>query len=246
MMTKLNIIGLIPARGGSKRIPGKNIKPFCGKPLIAWTIEQAKRSRYISRVIVSTDNAEIADVAKKYGAEVPFMRPKELAEDLTPDLPVFQHLAEWLKENEGKTPDVVAHLRIVGPMRKSEDIDRGIELLLEHPEYDSSRAVISAPLHPLKTYRLEGDNLLPFVPESVSGFKEPFNLPVQSLPKAYAAVGYFSAIRSSTFIEGNSMTGKKILGYVVDAKYATDIDTPEEFDFAELRMKKMLARGEIK
>jgi len=236
----MKIYALIPARGGSKRIPHKNIKDFCGKPLIAWTIEEAKKSKLISRVIVSTDDPEIIEVAKRYGAEIPFLRPKEISADLTPDLPVFEHFLNWLKQGEGEIPDIVAHLRVTGPMRTSSDIDNGIELLVRNPSFDSVRAVIPAPLHPLKTYRLEGDNLLPFIPDNVSGLKEPFNLPVQALPKAYAAVGYFSAIRSGTILDKHSMTGEKILGYTVDPANATDIDTPIDFLVAESRMRERL------
>lgn len=106
------------------------------------------------------------------------------------------------------------------------------------------RAVISAPLHPLKTYRLEGDTLLPYIPDMVSGLHEPYNLPLQSLPKAYASAGYFSAIRSSTLLEQDSMTGAKILGYACDSANATDIDTPFDFAIAEARMKERLDRQE--
>lgn len=237
MDKQAGIIALIPARGGSKRIPRKNIVDVGGKPFIAWTIEAAKKSRFISRIIVSTDDLEIAEVAKKYGAEVPFMRPKEISEDLTPDLPVFEHLLKWCKEKEGTVLDIVAHLRVnTGLFRTSEDIDKGIELLLAHPEYDSVRALIPAPLHPLKTYRLEGNTLAPFVPQDVaqklSGVREPFNEPVQKLPKAYAAAGYFSAIRPRAILDGHSMTGKRVLGYMVPAKNALDIDEPEELAFA--------------
>lgn len=232
--------GIIIARGGSKRIPGKNVKMLCGKPLIAWTIEEAKKVPGMSRIIVSTDDEEIVRVSKEYGAEVPFMRPSELAQDSTPDLPVFLHVLEWLQENEGAIPDCVAHLRSTGPMRLAEDMERGIQLLAAHPEYDSVRAVIPSPLHPLKIYRLEGDTLLPYIPDNVSGLHEPYNLPVQSLPKAYASAGYFSAIRSSTLLEQNSMTGEKILGYVCSAENATDIDTPFDFLIAETRMKERI------
>jgi CMP-N,N'-diacetyllegionaminic acid synthase len=160
----METIGLLIARGGSKRIPGKNIKEFCGKPLIAWSIEEAKKSKYMKRIIVSTDDEEIARVAKEYGAEVPFMRPLELAQDLTPDLPVFEHALRWLEEHEGAMPELVGHLRGTGPMRTAEDMDKGIEMLINNPEYDSVRAVIPTPLHPMKTYKLEGDTLLPFIP----------------------------------------------------------------------------------
>ena len=240
-MTTPLIYGLILARGGSKRVPGKNIKDFCGKPLIAWTIEEAKKSRYLSRVIVSTDDPDIKNIARKYGAELPFERPKEISGDLSTDLECFEHFLNWCRQEEGKVPDIVGHLRVTGPLRQIADIDRGIDLLLSHPEYDSVRAVIEASLHPLKTYRLEGDRLLPFVPENLSQLREPYNAPVQSLPKAYAAAGYFSAIRSKTILGQKSMTGQKILGFVVAARYATDIDTPEDFTAAELRMKKELS-----
>lgn len=242
MKKRESIIALIPARGGSKRIPHKNMVEVGGKPLIAWTIEQAKKSRYLSRVIVSTDDAEIAEVARKYGAEVPFMRPDHIAGDLTPDLPVFEHALCWLQEKEGTVPEVVAHLRVnTGIFRTAEDMDQGIELLLVRPEYDSVRALIPASLHPLKTYRLDGIDLAPFVPrevaEKIFGLSEPFNEPVQKLPKAYAAAGYFSAIRSRAISEQHSMTGKKVLGYIVPAEHALDIDTPEELAYARFLMK---------
>jgi len=239
---KEKIYALIPARGGSKRIPRKNLVEVGGKPFIAWTIEAAKKSRYISRVIVSTDDKEIADVAKRYGAEVPFVRPKEIAGDLTPDLPVFEHFLEWLKKNKKEIPDIVAHLRVnTGLLRTAEDIDKGIELLLANKKDDSVRAMIPAPLHPLKTYRMNGELLESFVPRAIakklSGLDEPFNEPVQKLPKAYAAAGYFSAIRSDTILKKHSMTGKKIIGYEVPASHAMDIDTPEELEFARWKTR---------
>ena len=240
MNSSETVYALILARGGSKRIPGKNIKNFCGKPLIAWTIAQAQKSKYISRIIVSTDDAETALVAKKFGAEVPFMRPANIAGDLSTDLESFEHFLGWCRDHDGHMPDIVAHLRVTGPLRTTEDIDHGIELLLAHPEYDSVRAVVSAPVHPLKTYRLEGETLLPFIPESVSGMREPWDNPVQKLPKAYAAAGYFSAIRTKTISGLHSMSGKKVLGYVVNVDNATDIDTQSDLVFAEARMSERL------
>jgi N-acylneuraminate cytidylyltransferase len=238
----MEIVGIILARGGSKRITGKNIKNFCGKPLIAWTIEEALKSKFMKRVILSTDDPEIARIGKEYGAEVPFMRPAEIAQDLTPDLPTFEHVLRWMKEHEGKMPDIVGHLRVTGPMRLVEDMDKGIKLLIDNPDYDSVRAVVPTPLHPMKTYKLDGDTLLPFIPEEVYGIKEPYNAPVQALPKAYASAGYFSAIRSGTIIEKQSMTGPKLLGYVCDPKNATDIDTPFDWMIAEARMKERLGQ----
>jgi len=103
------VLAIIPARGGSKKIPKKNIKLLAGKPLIAYTIEESKKSKYISRIILSTDNEEIAIIGKKLGAEVPFLRPSELAEDNVTDLPVFQHCLNWLRENENYIPDIIVH-----------------------------------------------------------------------------------------------------------------------------------------
>jgi len=230
------VYALIPARGGSKRIPGKNIKMFCGKPLIVWTIEQALRSKLIDRVFVSTDDLKIARIAEKAGAEVPFIRPRNLSGDTTPDFPVFKHFLEWCGKFENVLPDIVAHLRVINPMRRVSDIDRGLKLLTEKPSYDSVRAVIPAPLHPLKTYALKGNSLVPFVPDGVFNIHEPYNEPVQKLPKAYTAAGYFSAIRAKTILKKHSMTGDKILGYTVEPDFVVDIDTLEDFKLAESRM----------
>ena len=122
MINDKKVLALALARGGSKGVPGKNIKDLAGKPLLAWVIEAAKKSKYVDRVILSTDYKNIAEVGKKYGAEVPFMRPAEIAEDSTPDTPVFEHALKWLKENEGYESDIIVHLRPTGPVT-SEEID---------------------------------------------------------------------------------------------------------------------------
>lgn len=236
----MNILALIPGRGGSKGVPRKNIKDMCGKPLLAWTIEEAKKSKHISRIVLSTDDEEIASVGKAWGAEVPFMRPEELAEDHTPDLPVFVHALEWLKEHEGYEPDLVLHLRINSPFRTAEDIDRGIELMQSNMHADAVRAVTKAPLHPLKSYRLEGNRLMPFVPEEVHGITEPFNLPWQALPKAYTTGGYLTVLKPATILEKRSMSGDHFLGFEVDPENVIDIDTPEQFELARMRMQRRL------
>ena len=135
------ILALVPARGGSKGIPRKNVLPVGGKPLIAHTIEQARASRLVTRTIVSTDDAEIAAVARAYNAEVPFMRPAEYAQDMSPDIDVFRHALEWLMEHEGYRPDLVVHLRPTGPVRRVAVIDRAITLMLEQRDADALRSV---------------------------------------------------------------------------------------------------------
>lgn len=239
--TKLNILAIIPVRGGSKGVPRKNIKPFCGKPLLAWAIDEARKSRFITRIIVSTDDDEIAAVARSCGLEVPFMRPSEFAQDSTPDLPVFEHALNWLKTHEGYEPDLVVHLRANSPLRVVEDIDEGIELAIERPDADCVRAVAKAPLHPLKAYRLDEDGTLgPFVPEDVFGIECPFDRPWQSLPKAFTTGGYLSVLRPNTILEKRTMSGDKMLGYEVDSSHVLDIDTPMQFAVAEYLMKQRL------
>ena len=133
-----NIVAIIPARGGSKGLPGKNIRLLDGKPLIAYSIEVAKRSKYITRVIVTTDNEEIAEVSKKYGAEVPFLRPFELAVDNSSTESALKHTVDWLEENEGYTSDIVVFMQLTDFFKSSEWIDETIKCLLEDPDLDSA------------------------------------------------------------------------------------------------------------
>lgn len=127
------ILGLIPARGGSKGLPGKNIKPMCGKPLVAWTIEKAKKSKYFDKVIVSTDDSQIADISKKYGAEIPFLRPAELAADHASSMDVIFHALDYFK-TKGVVFDAVALLEPTSPLREDKDIDQAIELLYSNED----------------------------------------------------------------------------------------------------------------
>lgn len=124
------ILALIPARGGSKGIPRKNIRLFAGYPLIAWSIAAAKQAELVTRIIVSTDNEEIAEVAREYGAETPFLRPPELAQDKTTDLPVFEHTLKWLEGVEGYRPDIIVQLRPTSPIRPKNMVDDAIRILL--------------------------------------------------------------------------------------------------------------------
>lgn len=235
------VYGIVTARGGSKSIPKKNIKEICGKPLIAWTVEAAKRAKNIDRLICSTDSEEIAEVARAYGAETPFIRPAEFAQDSTPDLPVFEHALAWFREHEGVVPDAVVHLRPTGPLRTTEDIEASINLLLAYPEADSVRCVTEAVLHPLKTYTLSGEYLAPFIPESVSGIPEAYNAPRQKLPKAYASVAYLSTIWSRTILEKHSICGTKMIGMIVPAENTPDINDAMDFEYARIALERRLS-----
>ena len=143
----MHVFGIIGARGGSKALPKKNIAPLGGKPLIAWTIEAAVRSRTITRTVVPTDDAEIAKAAERYGAEVPFRRPEELAEDATPGPAVVLHVVRWLDQHEGYRPDLVVYLQPTSPLRVPEDIDAAVALLVER-EADAVVGVCPVQRHP--------------------------------------------------------------------------------------------------
>ncbi|WP_322507464.1 acylneuraminate cytidylyltransferase [Anaerolinea sp.] len=226
------VLAIIPARGGSKGIPRKNIKPFAGHPLIAYSIAAGVQAESVTRVIVSTDDEEIAAVAREYGAEVPFLRPAELAQDQTLDLPVFQHALRWLEEQEGYRPEVVVQLRPTSPVRPPHLVDEAVRILLEHPEADSVRGVVPAGQNPHKMWRIDPQtgvmkNLL-----DVPGVEEPYNAPRQILPPVYWQTGHIDAIRPRV-IHAGSMSGKVILPVMVDPAYTVDIDTPKDWARSE-------------
>ncbi len=240
----MNILALIPARGGSKKVPGKNIRPLAGKPMIAYAVDEATRSRHITRVIVSTDDAAIAAAARTAGAEVPFLRPAELGGDRVTDLPVFQHALRWLEENEGYQPELVVHLRPTAPLRRAEHIDAGIDLLLASPGADAVRSVMPATQHPHKMWQFDGAQMRPFMP-ALTMTDEQFNQPRQALPPAFIQNGSVDVVRREVITEKNSMTGQVILGMVMDELDSVNVDQEEDFILAELLMKKRQASPQI-
>ena len=224
-MTK--VLALIPARGGSKGIPRKNIRLFAGYPLIAWSIAAAKQAELVTRVIVSTDDEVIAAVAREWGAETPFLRPNELAQDKTTDLPVFEHALKWLDAErvEGYRPDVIVQLRPTSPIRPRTMVDDAIRILLEHKDADCVRGVVPAAQNPFKMWRFNGESkpLNPLL--EVEGIPEPYNAPRQILPFVYWQTGHIDVIRDSTISQKRSLTGDVIYPLLIDPKYTVDIDT---------------------
>jgi len=225
-----DILALIPARGGSKGIPHKNIRSFAGYPLLAWSIAAGLQSKSVSRVIVSTDDEEIASVAREYGAEVPFMRPSELAQDRTLDLPVFEHALKWLEDIEGYKPDIVVQLRPTSPIRPTEMIDSAIKILIENPDADSVRGVVPAGQNPYKMWKFNGYDkpLHPLL--HVDGVTESYNAPRQILPQTYWQTGHIDAIRTKTISHKKSLTGDVVYPYVIDQRYTVDIDTLADWE----------------
>ena len=243
----MEILAIIPARGGSKSIPKKNLYPLLGKPMIAYAIESARAAKHITRTIVSTDSEEIASVARQYGAETPFMRPEELAGDRTPDLPVFQHALTWLKEHEGYVPDIVMHVWATSPYRKTGDLDRIIELLMSDQNATAALSVTTPGQSPYKMFegeQKETPYLVPLFKASRPDLYEkgkvpPHESPRQSLPKAVQLTGYMAAIRPSTILEKNSMMGERILPFYHDPDTYTEADSYKDLAHAELVLKEM-------
>lgn len=233
----MSVLAIVPARGGSKSLPRKNVRPLGGHPLLAYSIAAGLQARQVDRVIVSTDDEEIAGIGRQYGAEVPFLRPAELAEDDTPDLPVFQHALEWLAENEGFRAEIVVQLRPTSPLRPHECVDRGIDILNAHAEADSVRAVVPTSQNPYKMWRISPEGRL--VPLLKDEGDEAYNTPRQLLPPTFWQTGHLDVIRAATIWEKKSMTGDVVLPLLMEPAYAVDIDRPADHDRAE----ELLRRG---
>jgi N-acylneuraminate cytidylyltransferase/CMP-N,N'-diacetyllegionaminic acid synthase len=220
-----NTLALIPARGGSKGIPRKNIKLIAGKPLIVWTIEAALRSSLISEVIVSTDDFEIADVARHAGANVPFMRPSELADDQTPGLAPVMHAL-----NQLPTFNSVLVLQPTSPLRTTDDIDDLLNFAAQK-KASSIVSVTEADIHPYWTYRINADQtMVPFVNASSVVRR-------QDLPGCFSLNGamYFADVK--WLRENGCLIGNETLAYVMPKAHSVDIDTPLDWKFAELLLK---------
>ena len=229
-MNGVGVVVIVPARGGSKGLPRKNLRPLAGQPLLAWTIAAGRAAALVSTVLVSTDDEEIADVARQFGADVPFLRPAELARDDTPDLPVFEHALSWLERERGWVPELVVQLRPTSPFRPVGMVDETVSLLRAHPGADSVRTVTPPGQTPFKMWRCEGPVLEPLLG---SLEEELFNAPRQRLPPVYWQTGHVDVTRPATIREKRSMTGRRIVPYVVDPRYAVDIDTLEQLELAE-------------
>ena len=219
----VQILCIIPSRSGSKGIKNKNIMDFKGKPLLAWSIEQAQKSNYNMRIIVSTDSQEYANIAIKYGAEVPFLRPVEISNDLSTDIEFINHCIDWLKKNEKYTCDIILQLRPTSPTRNVEDINKALKLFIKNRDkFDSLRSVIPFEKSPFKMYSINNDELKPLFNE-VNGIKEPYNQPRQILPQCYLHNGYIDILNTSILNE-NTISGKNILSFIMEESNNMDID----------------------
>ncbi|MEM1319922.1 MAG: acylneuraminate cytidylyltransferase family protein [Bacteroidota bacterium] len=229
MTNRKNIVAIIPARGGSKSIPRKNIRLLGGIPLIAYSIAAGLQSQLLDRVIVSTDDEEIARVAMEWGGEVPFLRPAALAGDEVTDWPVFEHVVRWLEEEDDYPVDTVVQLRPTSPFRPPTIVDEAIRQLYAG-EADSLRGVTPSGQNPYKMWHMEGELMQPIMD---TPFTEPYNMPRQKLPTTFWQTGHIEAIHRDTLLQQRSMTGHHIMPFEIPPGYAVDLDTLWQWQYAE-------------
>ncbi len=230
-------LAVIPARGGSKRIPRKNIREFAGKPMIAWSIEAARASSCFDRVIVSTDDAEIAEVARQWGAEVPFMRPAALADDHTGTIPVIAHAIDWLRAH-GETPEQVCCVYATAPFVQPEDLRRGLEALQSRDaDYAFSVTRYAFPIQ--RALRITDDgHVAMFQPEH-------FATRSQDLEEAWHDAGQFYWGRAAAWLEERPLFAAGSVPVVLPPHRVQDIDTPEDWVRAEWLFRAMRAEAGV-
>ena len=221
------VLALVPARGGSKGVPGKNLRPIAGRTLLDYTVQAARDSRRVDRIVLSTDDAEIAEAGRRAGLEVPFMRPAELAQDETPMLPVVRHALEQLK-NGGWSPEFVVLLQPTSPLRRPSHVQDALSRLITSGA-DSVVTVVEVPRHfsPDYVLRLDRDVLRPFLPEGARVARR------QDARAAYSRDGTVYAFRRDTIDRFGDIYGDRCLPLVVTPEESLSIDSPADWDRAE-------------
>jgi CMP-N,N'-diacetyllegionaminic acid synthase len=220
MIDGQTVIAVIPARGGSKGLPGKNVRPVCGKPLIAWTIEKAQRARHVDVILVTTDSAEIAKVARMLGATVPFARPAELATDQASTYDVIRHALAYYRDVEGREFQYTALLEPTSPLREDDDIDRMLSKLHEHAgDFDAIVSVGKVTEHPSIMKRLASDDTIaPFCPALVQTSRRQDNAP------AYFPFGVAYIAKTAALLEENTFYTRRCMGYPIKRYQNYEID----------------------
>ena len=229
----MNIVALIPARSGSKELVNKNIKEYKGIPLLAHSIKVALQSKYIKDVYVSTDSEEYQEISIKYGSKVTPLRPKEISDDLSPDIDTFHYFIQMYKDKDRNLPDIIVHLRPTYPNRTLEILDKSIEVFLENYEnYDSLRSVIKIDKTPYKMYYNENNRLIPYLPNHPY-LIEPYNQARQNFPETLLHNGCIDIIKTSSFIKNNLLSGFDIYPFIMNENETNDIDNLSDFILSE-------------
>ena len=225
-----NVIAIIPARSGSKSLIDKNIRLLSGHPLIAYSIAIVKLSQKIDRVIVSTNSQGYADIAKQYGAEVPFMRPDKYSTDAATDKGFLVHAMNWIKENEGRLPEYWVHLRPTTPLRSVEIVDSAINEIMQSQDATSLRSGHKAPESPLKWF--VKDNC--YFKGLADG--EDYNLPKEAFKQVYIPDGFVDIVKSSFVMNNKEIHGDKMIGF--ESPVCTEVDSLEEFEYIQYQLDK--------
>ena len=232
MINDHRVIAIIPARAGSKGLPGKNICTLCGKPLIAWTIEKSKKSKYLDTVLVTTDSSEIATIAREYGAEVPFIRPAELANDNTPTLDVVYHALNYYRDVVKEEFDYVILLEPTSPLREDDDIDRMLQVLVNRSDqFDAIVSVGEVSEHPSIMKRLVGDSMAPFYLDVAQTTRR------QDNASAYFPYGVAYIVKTAVLLEEKTFYPQRCMPFLIKRYQNYEIDDLYDFLCVENVMK---------
>ena len=229
-----NIVAVIPARCGSKGVPHKNIKELCGKPILAYSVAAGRKSKLIDRVIVSTDSKKYADLAEKYGAECPFLRPSSISRDTSTDYEFVKHLLDWLKSNEHFQPEYLVLLRPVTPLRDPSTIDSAIDIFINNVEATSLRSAHEMSETAYKKFEIDGDYLKAVGSNSFE--LDPLNEPRQNFPKTYNPNGYVDILKTSFIQKHKKINGDRVMPFITPRSY--EIDSIEDFELIEWIIQK--------
>jgi CMP-N-acetylneuraminic acid synthetase len=231
----MKILAIIPARGGSKGVPRKNIVNINNMPLIGYTINAALKSNKLTDVVVSTDDAEIAEISRDLGAQVPFIRPIDLASDQAQSSPVIEHAVHFMENIKGFKYDAVLMLQPTSPLRTSKHINESLDLFTSQ-DCDSVVSIVSVGgNHPFRMKRLIGDQLINYIDQGFWDMR-----PRQSLPDVYIRNGAIYLIKRNVFMQNQQLIGDRCLGYIMNDYESTNIDTPIDLKIAELLLKEKL------
>jgi len=234
----MKILGIIPARGGSKRISGKNMKSLCGKPLTQYVIESTLHSSLLDNIVISSDDLDVLELAEQFNGIIPIRRPDELATDSSPAVDYVIHALDWMKKNKGQTFDIVAIIQPTSPLTLVQDIDATIQLLLNDDSADSAVSVVrlNQITHPFKLKIIKEQWLKPFLKE------EKIILQADELPDVYTRNGSVYVARINN-IEKGIIAGEKCLAHTMPEERSIDINEPIDLEFAEFLLKRKIAHN---
>ncbi len=225
----MNIVGLVPARCGSKSIANKNIKLLNGIPLLAYSIAAAILTRNIDGVLVSTDSEEYANIARQYGADIPFLRPVVISEDSSQDIEFIQHYIAFIKDNNLKIPEMIVLLRPTAPLRNIELVEKAVEYMNKNSEATSLRSAHRSQVIPYRLFKKTGKYMVPFLTHIK--YREYFNFPRQAYEQAYQPNGYVDIIRPSVLQSSGLLFGDKIK--IWETEKVADIDEMDDYDYTK-------------